>query len=56
MHVYVLNREELKRALEYLDILVSDAKSKKMTGLWYALDRELRDDGFKILVVVFEYE
>lgn len=56
MHVYVLNEEELRKALEYLDILVSDAKAKKMTGLWYDLDRELRDDGFKILIVAFEYE
>lgn len=56
MHVYVLNRKELKHALEYLDILVSYAKAKKMAGLWYDLDRELRDDGFKILVMAFEYE
>lgn len=56
MHVYVLNKEELRKALEYLDILASDAKAKKMAGLWYDLDRELRDDGFKILVIAFEYE
>ena len=56
MHVYVLNKEELRKALEYLDILVSNAKAKKMTRLWYDLDRELRDDGFKILVIAFEYE
>jgi hypothetical protein len=56
MHVYVLNKKELEHALEYLDVLVSDSKSKKMTGLWYALNRELYDDGFKILVVAFEYE
>lgn len=56
MHVYVLDKKELKHALEYLDVLVSDAKAKKMTGLWYDLDRELNDDGFKILVIAFEYE
>lgn len=56
MHIYVLNRKELKHALEYLDVLVSDSKSKKMTGLWYDLNRKLYDDGFKILVVAFEYE
>ena len=56
MHVYVLNKKELEHALEYLDILVSDSKSKKITGLWYDLNRELYDDGFKILVVAFEYE
>lgn len=56
MHVYVLNKKELKHALEYLDILVSDANAKKMTGLWYDLYRELHDDGFRILVIAFEYE
>lgn len=56
MHVYVLDKKELKHALEHLDVLVSDAKAKKMTGLWYDLDRELHDDGFKILVIAFEYE
>lgn len=55
MHVYVLNKKELRTALEYLDILVSNLKSKKMTDLWYDLDRELRNDGFKILIVAFEY-
>jgi hypothetical protein len=56
MHVYVLNKKELKHALEYLVVLVCASKSKKITGLWYALNRELYDDGFKILVVAFEYE
>lgn len=56
MHIYVLDKKELKHALEYLDILVNDAKAKKMAGLWYNLDRELHDDGFKILVIAFEYE
>lgn len=56
MHVYVLNKKELKHALEYLDVLVSSTKPRKMTGLWYDLDRELHDDGFKIFVIVFEYE
>lgn len=56
MHIYVLNKKELKQALEYLDILVSDAKAKKMNELWYVLDRELRDDGFKFLVIAFEYD
>ena len=56
MHVYVLNKKELEHALEYLDVLVSGVKSKKMADLWCALDIKLRDDGFKILVVAFEYE
>lgn len=56
MHVYVLNKTELKHALEYLDVLVSGTKPRKMTGLWYDLDRELHDDGFKILIMAFEYE
>lgn len=56
MHVYVLNKKELKHALEYLDVLISGTRPRKMTGLWHDLDRELHDDGFRILVVAFEYE
>lgn len=56
MHIYVLDKKELKQALEYLDILVNGAKAKKMTGLWHELNKELHDDGFKILIVAFEYE
>lgn len=56
MHVYVLEREELKHALEYLDVLISGTRPRKMTGLWHDLDRELHDDGFRILVIAFEYE
>jgi hypothetical protein len=56
MHVYVLDKKELKHALECLDVLVLDSKAKKMTGLWYTLNRKLHDDGFKILIIAFEYE
>lgn len=56
MHIYVLNKKELIHALEYLDVLVSDSKSRKITGLWYDLNRELYNEGFKILVVAFDYE
>lgn len=55
MHIYVLNKDELKRTLEYLDILTSESHDKKLTGLWYTLNKELDRDGFKILVVAFEY-
>lgn len=62
MHVYVLNKKELKRALEYLDILVRCTESKKITRLCYDLNKELYfdeihlGDGFKILIVAFEYD
>lgn len=54
--IYGVDKKELIHALEYLDVLVSDSKSRKITELWYDLNRELYDDGFKILVVAFEYE
>lgn len=56
MHIYVLNKDELKRTLEYLDILTSQSHDKKLTGLWYTLNKELDRDDFKILIVAFEYE
>lgn len=56
MHIYVLNKKELIHALEYLDVLVRDTRSRKMTRLWYDLNGELYDNRFKILVVAFEYE